>query len=116
MYNKYLKYKSKYIKLSKNNRNNRNNEGIDLNPTQDIDQIEFKEDSIQIKKNTTNLIDKSVCLSKIVSNDFQQNLNQKPLAICKGKRNGVSGCRDCCKKNFNDINMYEKCVFICMNE
>ena len=110
MYNKYLKYKSKYIKLSKNNK------VIDQNPTQDIDQIEFKVDSMFSKKNTNNLFDKSVCLSKIVSNDFQENLNQKPLAICKGKRDGVSGCRDCCKKNFNDINMYEKCVFICMND
>ena len=31
--------------------------------------------------------------------------------ICLGKRDGVSGCRDCCKQFKN---MYAKCVSKCM--
>ncbi len=31
--------------------------------------------------------------------------------VCLGKRDGVSGCRDCCKQFKN---MYAKCVSKCM--
>lgn len=33
---------------------------------------------------------------------------------CLGKRDGVSGCRDCCSK-YNDSNLYSSCVRNCMN-
>ena len=33
------------------------------------------------------------------------------IDICLGKRDGVSGCRDCCRKFKN---MYSKCVSRCM--
>ena len=33
---------------------------------------------------------------------------------CLGKRNGVSGCRDCCKNKYNS-NEYNKCVNSCMD-
>ena len=32
---------------------------------------------------------------------------------CLGARDGVSGCRDCCKKNYKDT--YQKCVSDCMD-
>ena len=33
---------------------------------------------------------------------------------CLGKRDGVSGCRDCCSL-YNDSNLYSSCVRNCMN-
>lgn len=33
--------------------------------------------------------------------------------MCIGKRDGVSGCRDCCSINFPE--KYRECVNICMN-
>ena len=38
-------------------------------------------------------------------------VKEKFIDICLGKRDGVSGCRDCCK-NFQ--NMYNICVSKCM--
>jgi hypothetical protein len=34
---------------------------------------------------------------------------------CKDKRDGVSGCRDCCKKYFIKYNEYKECVKVCMD-
>ena len=33
--------------------------------------------------------------------------------MCRGKRDGVSGCRDCCLSNYPD--RYNNCVGICMD-
>ena len=33
---------------------------------------------------------------------------------CQDKRDGVSGCRDCCKKYFIKYEDYKKCVKTCM--
>lgn len=39
----------------------------------------------------------------------------KPINSCIGKRDGISGCRDCCKANYNvNTNKYTKCVRSCM--
>mgnify|MGYP001448030996 CR=1 FL=1 len=32
---------------------------------------------------------------------------------CLGKRDGVSGCRDCCRNKYPEN--YENCVNLCMN-
>ena len=34
---------------------------------------------------------------------------------CLGRRNGVSGCRNCCKTMTKKINKYSNCVTKCMN-
>jgi hypothetical protein len=34
---------------------------------------------------------------------------------CKDKRDGVSGCRNCCKKYFIKYNEYKECVKVCMD-
>lgn len=34
--------------------------------------------------------------------------------VCDGKRDGVSGCRDCCKENFGYGIDYQSCVDSCM--
>ena len=39
------------------------------------------------------------------------NVMERFIDKCLGKRNGVSGCRDCCR-SFK--NMYSKCVSRCM--
>ena len=39
-------------------------------------------------------------------------LNENFIVECLGKRDGVSGCRDCCKKYRNN---YNNCVNNCMN-
>ena len=39
---------------------------------------------------------------------------EKFISSCLGARDGVSGCRDCCRK-FNPRNLYRKCVSNCMN-
>ena len=41
--------------------------------------------------------------------------NDEKYNICKYKRYGVSGCRDCCKKYFIKYNEYKKCVKVCMD-
>ena len=38
----------------------------------------------------------------------------KNINICDGKRDGVSGCRDCCRKHFGNTSKYNKCVDSCM--
>ena len=37
---------------------------------------------------------------------------EKFIVSCLGARDGVSGCRDCCRKFGN---FYGKCVYKCMN-
>ena len=37
------------------------------------------------------------------------------ISTCDGKRDGVSGCRTCCNKNFKKKSEYNKCVNSCMN-
>ena len=37
------------------------------------------------------------------------------LNICNGRRDGVSGCRDCCDKHFEKMSDYNICVKNCMN-
>lgn len=37
---------------------------------------------------------------------------EKFISSCLGARDGVSGCRDCCRKFGN---LYTKCVYKCMN-
>lgn len=39
-------------------------------------------------------------------------LNENFIEECLGKRDGVSGCRNCCKKYRNN---YNNCVNNCMN-
>lgn len=34
---------------------------------------------------------------------------------CKDKKDGISGCRDCCKKYFIKYNEYKECVKVCMD-
>ena len=42
--------------------------------------------------------------------------NEKFIDIdkCLGKRDGVSGCRDCCRENFGSGQDYNTCVNNCM--
>ncbi len=40
---------------------------------------------------------------------------KKSVDICNGKRDGVSGCRDCCRKEFGNSSNYFICVQNCMN-
>ena len=49
------------------------------------------------------------------SNYNKNNSSKKKYTICKDKKDGVSGCRDCCKRYFIEYNDYTKCVNICMN-
>ncbi len=42
---------------------------------------------------------------------YDEKLND--LNVCKNKRDGVSGCRDCCKKYFKG-SKYQRCVTHCM--
>lgn len=39
----------------------------------------------------------------------------KGVNICDGKRDGVSGCRDCCGYHFDSFGEYQTCVDSCMN-
>ena len=57
--------------------------------------------------------DKNMVKDRI--NMLKKIYNNKDLTICNGKRDGVSGCRDCCKKHFNDKEDYNKCVNNCMD-
>ena len=43
---------------------------------------------------------------------LKKNIIENFIEDCLGKRDGVSGCRDCCKKHKNN---YNKCVSNCMN-
>lgn len=36
----------------------------------------------------------------------------KQIKLCYGKKDGVSGCRTCCKKHKNK---YRECILDCMN-
>ena len=38
----------------------------------------------------------------------------KNINICDGKRDGVAGCRTCCRENFGNSNEYSLCVSSCM--
>lgn len=40
---------------------------------------------------------------------------RKSVEICNGKRDGISGCRDCCRKEFGNSKNYFICVNNCMN-
>ena len=40
----------------------------------------------------------------------QENLNS--ISVCEGKRDGVSGCRDCCRQRVPSH--YQDCVTHCM--
>ena len=61
----------------------------------------FKLKYLKYKKKYTNL-------KKQIGGD-------SPLSICVGKRDGVSGCRRCCKYHFDNNPNYSKCVDLCMN-
>ena len=43
---------------------------------------------------------------------LKKNIIENFIEDCLGKRDGVSGCRDCCKKQKNN---YSNCVSNCMN-
>ena len=50
------------------------------------------------------------------SNKTEKNSKEnKNYSICKDKKDGVSGCRDCCKRYFINYEEYKSCVSICMN-
>ena len=40
---------------------------------------------------------------------------KSPYMQCVGKRDGVSGCRDCCASHYKCKTKYNKCVRGCMN-
>ena len=48
----------------------------------------------------------------IINLNKKENFNNYNSSSCFGKRNGVSGCRDCCSK-VGDTD-YRKCVSSCM--
>ena len=48
-------------------------------------------------------------------NNKNKNKNKNKYEICKDKRDGISGCRDCCKRYFINYQEYKKCVKVCMN-
>ena len=85
---KYLKYKKKYNNLKKE-LDKKNKES-----SKSVDSLE--------------LVDQQSEDSDIV---FPIN----NLAICVGKRDGVSGCRTCCSNHFSNSRDYASCVNICMN-
>ena len=50
--------------------------------------------------------------------DLQKSINKyeyNKYNKCKDKKDGVSGCRDCCKKYFIKYNEYKECVKVCMD-
>jgi hypothetical protein len=48
----------------------------------------------------------------------KKNMKQKggmvDIHVCDGKRDGVSGCRDCCSKHFDENKNYSPCIDSCM--
>ena len=40
--------------------------------------------------------------------------NMENWKVCRGCRDGVSGCRDCCQNIFKNQILYQKCVDDCM--
>ena len=65
-----------------------------------------------ICSNDPNLAKERIRLLKSIYNKKENFYNYNNLS-CLGKRNGVSGCRDCCSKL--DNTNYSKCVSSCMN-
>ena len=51
---------------------------------------------------------------KMLRKIYEGYQNSKDLAICNGRRDGVSGCRDCCRENFGNGQDYNICVNNCM--
>lgn len=49
-------------------------------------------------------------------NDLKKSIkyHKNKYEKCKDQRDGVSGCRDCCKKYFIKYNEYKECVKVCM--
>ena len=54
--------------------------------------------------------DRIKMLKKVYEGFSNENLN-----ICNGQRDGISGCRDCCRNHFSTQQNYNMCVNNCMN-
>lgn len=50
-----------------------------------------------------------MCVDTMVNEAVEEN-------VCVGRKNGVSGCRDCCDERFSNVKQYNKCVDLCMND
>ncbi len=69
----------------------------------------IRHNTLICSKNKT-LANKRIELLKSIYGNTENFVN-----ICDGKRDGVSGCRDCCSENFKQNNKYRDCVNNCMN-
>jgi len=52
---------------------------------------------------------------KDIKKSINKNETKNKYDICKYKKDGISGCRDCCKKYFIKYDEYKVCVKKCMN-
>ena len=70
----------------------------------------------QYKKSDVNYKSKYLKYKKKYNNlKKQSGGSQPPVSICNGKKDGISGCRTCCKFHFKNPNDYGKCVDLCMD-
>tara|TARA_E500000178_G_C16854137_1_gene676532 strand:- start:319 stop:948 length:630 start_codon:yes stop_codon:yes gene_type:complete len=67
-----------------------------------------------ICSNDNNMVKDRINMLKKIYEGYS-NTNNQNLNICNGERDGVSGCRDCCKKYFSYGQGYTTCVNNCMN-
>lgn len=64
-----------------------------------------------ICSNDEKMVEERIKMLRKIYEGYQ---NSKDLAICNGRRDGVSGCRDCCRENFGSGQDYNTCVNNCM--
>ena len=64
-----------------------------------------------ICSNDKKLVEERINMLRRIYEGYQ---NNKDLTICNGRRDGVSGCRDCCRENFGSGQDYNTCVNNCM--
>ena len=65
-----------------------------------------------ICSNDQNLVEERINMLKKIYEKYT-NISKN---VCDGKRDGISGCRDCCKKHFGSGNNYQACVNSCMKD